>query len=39
VVQCLTFSPNAGGHKANLNNPQTSDEAKQHSKEMLDSMK
>ncbi|KAI4156338.1 MAG: hypothetical protein L6R39_001123 [Caloplaca ligustica] len=25
-----------GGHKANLNNPGTSDEAKQHSKEVLD---
>ncbi|KAL8834636.1 MAG: hypothetical protein Q9176_007385 [Flavoplaca citrina] len=25
-----------GGHKANLNNPNTSDEAKQHSKEVLD---
>ncbi|RMZ70801.1 conidiation 6 [Pyrenophora seminiperda CCB06] len=24
-----------GGHKANLNNPNTSDEAKQHSKEVL----
>ncbi|KAF7845707.1 hypothetical protein BT93_L1060 [Corymbia citriodora subsp. variegata] len=27
----------AGGHKANLNNPNTSDEAKQHSKEVLES--
>ncbi|KAJ9632056.1 hypothetical protein H2203_000457 [Taxawa tesnikishii (nom. ined.)] len=25
-----------GGHKANLNNPNTSEEAKQHSKEVLD---
>ncbi|KAI4173700.1 MAG: hypothetical protein LQ346_008374 [Caloplaca aetnensis] len=25
-----------GGHKANLNNPTTSEEAKQHSKEVLD---
>ncbi|EMD58522.1 hypothetical protein GGP41_005983 [Bipolaris sorokiniana] len=24
-----------GGHKANINNPNTSDEAKQHSKEVL----
>ncbi|KAI2480254.1 Conidiation-specific protein 6 [Pyrenophora tritici-repentis] len=27
-----------GGHKANLNNPNTSDEAKQHSKEVLSSI-
>ncbi|KAI9701100.1 MAG: hypothetical protein M1836_001769 [Candelina mexicana] len=27
----------AGGHKATLNNPKVSDEAKQHSKEVLDS--
>ncbi|KAI9820529.1 MAG: hypothetical protein M1832_003720 [Thelocarpon impressellum] len=27
----------AGGHKANLNNPNTSEESKQHSKEVLDS--
>lgn len=26
----------AGGHKANLNNPNTSEEAKQHSREVLD---
>ena len=26
----------AGGHKANLNNPNTSEESKQHSKEVLD---
>ncbi|KAI9849108.1 MAG: hypothetical protein M1837_005338 [Sclerophora amabilis] len=26
----------AGGHKATLNNPKVSDEAKQHSKEVLD---
>jgi hypothetical protein len=26
----------AGGHKANLNNPNTSDESKQHSKQVLD---
>jgi hypothetical protein len=26
----------AGGHKATLNNPNVSDEAKQHSKEVLD---
>ncbi|CAJ2502772.1 Uu.00g101660.m01.CDS01 [Anthostomella pinea] len=26
----------AGGHKANLNNPNTSQESKQHSKEVLD---
>ncbi|KAL8708363.1 MAG: hypothetical protein Q9220_006743 [cf. Caloplaca sp. 1 TL-2023] len=26
-----------GGHKANLNNPNTSEESKQHSKEVLDS--
>ncbi|KAI0502838.1 conidiation protein 6 [Xylaria bambusicola] len=26
----------AGGHKANINNPKTSDEAKQHSREVLD---
>ncbi|KAG7004662.1 hypothetical protein G7Y79_00024g056120 [Physcia stellaris] len=25
-----------GGHKANLNNPNTSEESKQHSKEVLD---
>ncbi|KAF2084059.1 hypothetical protein K490DRAFT_50033 [Saccharata proteae CBS 121410] len=25
-----------GGHKANLNNPNTSDESKQHSKEVLE---
>lgn len=25
-----------GGHKANINNPNTSEEAKQHSKEVLD---
>ncbi|MCJ1303474.1 hypothetical protein MMC08_006284 [Hypocenomyce scalaris] len=25
----------AGGHKANLNNPNTSEESKQHSKEVL----
>ncbi|KAB2571634.1 putative conidiation-specific protein 6 protein [Lasiodiplodia theobromae] len=25
-----------GGHKANLNNPNTSDEAKQHSKQVID---
>lgn len=25
-----------GGHKANLNNPNTSEESKQHSKEILD---
>ncbi|OCL07165.1 hypothetical protein AOQ84DRAFT_223144 [Glonium stellatum] len=25
-----------GGHKANLNNPNTSEEAKQHSREVLD---
>jgi len=36
----LTAMPNLGnvigGHKANLNNPNTSEEAKQHSKEVLD---
>jgi len=26
----------AGGHKANLNNPNTSEESKQHSKEVLE---
>jgi hypothetical protein len=26
----------AGGHKANLNNPNTSEEAKQHSREVLE---
>ncbi|KAI0197119.1 Conidiation protein 6-domain-containing protein [Xylaria flabelliformis] len=26
----------AGGHKANLNNPKTSEESKQHSREVLD---
>ncbi|KAI0974107.1 conidiation protein 6 [Xylaria arbuscula] len=26
----------AGGHKANLNNPNTSEESKQHSREVLD---
>ena len=26
----------AGGHKATLNNPKVSDEAKQHSREVLD---
>ncbi|KAI1401411.1 conidiation protein 6 [Hypoxylon fuscum] len=26
----------AGGHKANLNNPNTSQEAKEHSKQVLD---
>lgn len=27
----------AGGHKANLKNPNTSDESKKHSKEILES--
>lgn len=27
----------AGGHKANLNNPNTSEESKQHSREVLES--
>lgn len=26
----------AGGHKANLNNPNTSEESKQHSKQVLE---
>ncbi|KAL1598240.1 hypothetical protein SLS59_006924 [Nothophoma quercina] len=26
----------AGGHKANINNPNTSEESKQHSREVLD---
>ena len=26
----------AGGHKANINNPNTSEESKQHSKQVLD---
>lgn len=32
----MTDAQIAGGHKANLNNPRTSDESKQHSKKVLD---
>ncbi|KAI9653974.1 MAG: hypothetical protein M1821_006835 [Bathelium mastoideum] len=32
----MTTGNVVGGHKANLNNPNTSDESKQHSKEVLD---
>ncbi|CAI6340890.1 unnamed protein product [Periconia digitata] len=32
----MTSGNVAGGHKANLNNPQTSEESKQHSREVLE---
>ncbi|KAI1753618.1 Conidiation protein 6-domain-containing protein [Xylaria castorea] len=32
----MTDAQIAGGHKANLNNPNTSEESKQHSREVLD---
>ncbi|KAF2229710.1 conidiation protein 6 [Viridothelium virens] len=32
----MTTGNVVGGHKANINNPNTSEEAKQHSKEVLD---
>ena len=32
----MSASQVAGGHKANLNNPNTSGEAKEHSKQVLD---
>ena len=32
----MTDAQVAGGHKATLNNPHTSDEAKEHSKKVLD---
>jgi hypothetical protein len=32
----MTLGNVAGGHKANLNNPNTSEASKQHSKEVLD---
>lgn len=31
----MTDAQVAGGHKANINNPQTSQESKEHSKKML----
>ncbi|EOO02891.1 putative conidiation-specific protein 6 protein [Phaeoacremonium minimum UCRPA7] len=33
----MTDAQIAGGHKANLNNPHTSDESKEHSKKVLES--
>jgi hypothetical protein len=32
----MSSNRQAGGHKANLNNPNTSEESKEHSREVLD---
>ncbi|EIM92543.1 uncharacterized protein STEHIDRAFT_117550 [Stereum hirsutum FP-91666 SS1] len=34
----MSSSRVAGGHKANLNNPNTSEEAKEHSRQVLDDL-
>ena len=36
IPRTMSETQRAGGHKANLNNPNTSEESKQHSRDILD---